>query len=67
MLTLERLQQSRYTTPTPGLQKVMARALTVNYALARVEIVTEVPEPAIVGLVNWCHQGPPQLGWQALR
>lgn len=41
MLTPARLQQIRFTNPEPGWQRTIARVLTLNYALAGVEVVIE--------------------------
>ena len=41
MLTLQTLQRIHFTNPEPGWQKHIARLLTVNYALAGVEVVIE--------------------------
>jgi 1-acyl-sn-glycerol-3-phosphate acyltransferase len=41
MLTPARLRQIHFTSPEPGWQRTVARLLTINYALAGVEVVIE--------------------------
>jgi len=41
MLTSAQLQKIRFTNPEPGWQRTVARMLTINYALAGVEVVIE--------------------------